>query len=51
MYRLSKNQYNMLLIKKKIKISGRNILRDKEVLQCMDIISESNCFISLKYQK
>ena len=51
MYRLSKDQYNMLLnnfitstykksnnnIKKIISISGRNILKDKEVLQRIDI--------------
>ena len=62
MYRLRKDQYNTLLnnfitstykrsnsnIKKKINISGRNILKDKEVIQCMDINSEGNCFITLK---
>ena len=51
MYRLSKDQYNMLLnnfitstykksnnnIKKIISISGRNFLKDKEVLQRIDI--------------
>ena len=65
MYRLSKDQYNMLLnnsitstykksnnnIKKKINISGRNILKDKEVLRRMDIKGESNCFITLKDHK
>ena len=65
MYRLSKDQYNMLLnnsitsiykksnnnIKKKINISGRNILKEKEVLQRMDINGESNCFITLKDHK
>ena len=65
MCRLSKGQYNMLLnnsitstykksnnnIKKKINISGRNILKDKEVLQRMDINGESNCFITLKDRK
>ena len=65
MYRLSKDQYNTLLnnsitstykksnsnIKKKINISGRNILEDKEVLQPMDINSKSNCFITLKDHK
>ena len=65
MYRLSKDQYNMLLnnsitsiykksnnnIKKKINISGRNILKDKEVLQRMDINGKSNCFITLKDHK
>ena len=65
MYRLSKDQYNMLLnnsitsiykksnnnIKKKINISGRNILKDKEVLQRMYINGESNCFITLKDHK
>ena len=64
MHRLSKDQYNTLLnnsitstykksnsnIKKKIN-SGRNILKDKEVLQCMDINDESNCFIMLKDHK
>ena len=62
MYGLSKDQYNMLLnnstistykksnrnIQKKINISGRNILKEKEVLQRMDINGESNCFITLK---
>ena len=38
-------------IKKKINISGRNILKDKEVLQRMDINGESNCFITLKDHK
>ena len=65
MYRLSKDQYNMLLnncitstykksnsnIKKKINISGRNILKDKEVLQRMDINRASDCFITLKDHK
>ena len=65
MPRLSKDQYNTLLnnsttstykksnsnIKKKISISGRNILKDKEVLHRMDINSESNCFITLKDHK
>ena len=65
LYRLSKDQYNILLnnsitstykksnnnIKKKVNISGRNILKDKEVLQCMDINSESNYFITLKDHK
>ena len=65
MYRLSKDQYNILLnnsitstdkksnnnIKKKININGRNILKDKEVLQSMDINNESNCFITLKDHK
>ena len=65
MYRLSRDQYNMLLnnsitstykksnnnIKKKINISGRNILKDKEVLQRMDINGEGNCFITLKDHK
>ena len=64
-YRLSKDQYNTLLnnsitstykksninIKKKINISGRNILKDKEVIQRMDINCESNCFITLKDHK
>ena len=65
MYRLSKDQYNMLLnnsitptckksnnnIKKKINISGRNILKDKEVLQRMKINGKSNCLITLKDHK
>ena len=65
MYRLSKDQYNTLLnnsitstnkksnsnIKKEINISGRNILKDKEVLQPMDINGESNCVITLKDHK
>ena len=65
MYRLRKDQYNTLLnnfitstykrsnsnIKKKINISGRNILKDKEVIQRMDINGESNCFITLKDHK
>ena len=38
-------------IKNKINISGRNILKDKEVLQRLDINGESNCFITLKDQK
>ena len=59
------DQYNMLLnscvtstykksnnnIKKKINISGRNILKVKEVLQREDIIDESNCFMTLKNHK
>lgn len=35
-------------IKNKINISGKNILKDKDVLQRMDIHIESNCFIGLK---
>ena len=64
-YRFSKDQYNMLLnnsitstykksnnnIKKKINVSGRNILKDKEMLQRMGINGESNCFITLKDHK
>ena len=64
-YRLSKDQYNMLLnnsitstykksnnsMKKKINISGRNILKNKEVLQRMDINGENHCFITLKDHK
>ena len=64
-YRLSKDQYNTLLnnsitspykksnsnIKKKINISGGNILKDKKVLRRMDINGESNCFITLKDHK
>ena len=62
MYRLSRDQYNMLLnisitstykisnnnIKKKINISGRNILKPNEVLIRMDINGENNSFITLK---
>ena len=63
MYRLSKDQYNTLLnnsltstdkkssINIKKKINGRNILKDKEVIQRMDINGESNCFITLKDHK
>ena len=65
MYKLSKDQYNMLLnnsitstyknsnnnIQKKTNISGRNILKVKEVLQRMDINGESNCFTTLKDHK
>ena len=65
MYRLSKGQYNTLLnnfitstykksnrnIKKKINSSRRNVLKDKEVLQHMNINGESNCFITLKDHK
>ena len=61
MCRLTKDQYIMLLnnsitstykesnnnIKKKITITGRSILKGKEVLQLMDINGESNCFITL----
>ena len=64
-YRLSKDQYNMFLnnsitstykksnnnIKKKINISGRNILNNKEVLQRMNINGESNSFITLRDHK
>ena len=38
-------------IKNKINISGKNILKDKDVLQRMDIHIESNCFIGLKYHQ
>ena len=62
MYKLSKDQYKTLLnnsitsthknsnsnIKKKINISGRSILKDKEVIQRMGINGDSNCFITLK---
>ena len=63
MYRLSKDQYNTLLnnsitstdkksnINIKKKINGRNILKDKKVIQRMDINGESNCFITLKDHK
>ena len=65
MYRIIKDQYKTLLnnsitstykksnsnIKKKLNISGRNILKDKEVLQRMDINGEINCFITLKDHK
>ena len=65
MYRLSRDWYNMLLnnsitstykkwnnkIEQKVNTSGRNILKDKEVLQHMDINGESNCFITLKDDK
>ena len=65
MYKLSRDQYNTLFnnsitstykklnnnIKKKINISGKNILKDKKVLQHMDINGESNCFITLKDHK
>ena len=65
MFRLTKDQYIMLLnnsitstykesnnnIKKKINITGRSILKGKEVLQRMDINGESNCFITLRVYK
>ena len=65
MYRLSKDRYNILLnnsitstnkksnknIKKKINISGRKNLKEREVLQRMYINSKSNSFITLKDRK
>ena len=65
MYRLRKDQYNMLLnnsitstykksnnnTKKKINISRKNISKDKEVLQGIDMNCESICFITLKDHK
>ena len=65
MNRLSKDQYNTPInnsitstykksnssINKKINISGRNILKYKEVLQRIGINDESNCFITLKDHK
>ena len=62
MYRLTKDQYDHILnnavtstykkasnkIKEKINIAGKNILKNDEILNRMEINGESNCFITLK---
>ena len=65
MYRLTKEEYNKLLrnavtskykktntkIKDKINKKGKEILKNKEALQRLDINEESNCFSTLKDYK
>ena len=65
MYRLTKEGHNKLLriaitpkykktntkVKYKINKKGREVLKNKEVLNRLDINEESNCFFTLKDHK